>query len=187
MRLLRAEADTGVFQELEAQWRGQCEELNELYDEFAGPSLDHARRVASDPLRKETYAIYALQDSTGEYVCLSHINVARLPGTAGRTLRVVWVLMAPRYDYEEIAPDTMAQLVAGLFELVIDLASGGQDERMAAEHIKIHLTGLGDRRFFGPAVQHLKSSEILQDVETRGNWLHLSLNEYLGQIALQSA
>lgn len=179
MQLLRADQCTGKFRELEEQWQRQCADMGESYEEFAELRMEHARRIANGQVSSDRYAIYVLENEDGSIESLSHINVAALPRTSGNTLRIVWVLLAPKYDYQDITPDTFAYLAAELFAQALRLATGTVDSRMSADHVKVHLTGVGDRNCFSSVTTDLSNSEFVHDVSIRGNWLHMSLNETL--------
>lgn len=179
MKLLRADTSHDLFRRLEDQWREQCEMMSESYEEFAGPMLDYAREIAHGKLSTNTYAIYILENDQAQMECLAHFNVATLPKTTGKTLRVLWPLLAPRYDYQDISPETFAFLGSELFDQAIHLATGQGDERMRAQHVKVHIAGLGDRRHLAGVAQSLGEGDLLYDVSIRGNWMHMSINEAL--------
>ncbi len=179
VRLVRADEQSGLFQELERQWREQCEHIEECFEEFAAPSMEHAREITMGRRSNEHYGIYILQDNEGTIEAFAHLNVASLPRTTGRTLRLLWVLLAPKYDYQDFSPDVFASLAAELFYQSIQLAIGSEDAHMRAEHVKIHLTGVGDRPFMMQLADELRESKSLDDVGIRGNWLHMSLKESL--------
>lgn len=175
MKLVRADCDTNVFSDLERQWAEQCEQLGENYEDFSTVYIEHARGIVDGKLNTDKLAIYVLQTSQGAVECLAHINVAPLPRTTGRTLRIRSILFAPKYDYLDIQPEIYAHLGAELIENALYLASGEEDERMAAEHVKICLTNSFDRAAMAPLATRLGNSKALSDVSFRGNWLHFSL------------
>lgn len=179
MRLVRADVSTSVFAELERQWAQQCVCLGEAFEDFAKPSMDHARKIANDKGPTEHYAIYALLDDMGNMHCVSHVNVAALRRTKGDTLRVLWVLLAPKYDFEDVSPESLALIGSEMLGECIALASGRQGEHMAADHVKLHLGGLGDRQYLSGLVREMNSFEGVYDVGFRSNWLHLSVNQSL--------
>lgn len=173
MQLVRVDASNGIFDKIKQQWAGQCDEYGEQFDEYAAPSIAHAQEIADGKLCTDKYGIYTLVDDA-QFELIGHFNLARLPRTAGVTLRVVWVLMAPKYDYADVTPDVLAHVSSGLLAETIMLSKGQTEPSMKAEHIKIHLTNIADRRFFAGAAYTLKGSRSLADVEIRGNWLHMT-------------
>lgn len=102
------------------------------------------------------------------------MNVARLPHTTGRTLRVLWILLAPRYDYGDADPEILAKIAFAFIWEPLRLASEANNP-LTAEHIKIHLGNHADRAFFAGVVSTLRGAPLVTAVAVRGNWLHLSL------------
>lgn len=178
MRLLRADISNGVFESLERQWSSQCDRLGESYEEFSSVHIDHAREVVEER-GGDRYAIYVLTTADGVADCIAHINVARLPRTTGATLRVRGILLAPMYDYRPISHEKLENIGSILFGRVARLASGGDDPNMKADHVKIHLNGLGDREMLTPTLEELSTSDRLENVGIRGNWLEFSINDSL--------
>jgi len=179
MRLLRADAGNDVFSELERQWSEQCDNLGESYDEFSSVHIEHARGIVGGKLNTDRLAIYALTGESGAIECMAHLNVAPLPKTIGMTLRIRSILLAPKYDYGDIVPEKLAYLASILFDQAMYVASGKEDERMAASHVKVHMTGLGDRAMFGSVFGALEDVEYLSNVAVRGNWLEMTINDSL--------
>ncbi|VUX47089.1 conserved hypothetical protein [Candidatus Defluviicoccus seviourii] len=108
-------------------------------------------------------------------VCLSHCNVAELPRTGGKTLRVNWVLLAPKYDYEDTPPELVADIATAFVRESIRLSRGELIPDFRADHIKMRLHGLADKALFEGIASTLKGMERdLRDVGFRGNWLHMS-------------
>ena len=168
MEMVRFDGENESFTALEENWQKQCAKFGESFDEFAVPSIAHAREICNGTIPSPKYGIYGLK-SRDNFECLAHINVARLPKTSGITMRVVWVLLAPIYDFSDATPDQLAQVAASLFSNIILLAKGKGDPIMASDHIKVHLSGLGDRRFFEGMAWALPEYEVA----IRGNWLHM--------------
>lgn len=121
------------------------------------------------------YGIYILTDDAANCHGLAHFNRAQLPATEGWTLRVVWILLAPRYDYEEITDELAAQLIGGFVYGALQLCAKGD---LKSDHLKIHLQNQSDRRLAAYLVQNLEKSAVRTKVSVRGNWLHI---DYVGQ------
>lgn len=171
--MLRAQEENGLFRQLEAEWGRQCDAFGEDIDEYATPSMAHAREIVAGKHDTDKYGIYVLVNDT-HHECLAHCNVARLPGTTGKTMRMVWVLLAPKYDFDETEPKVLASIAAALVTETIRLSAGNEEPQMRADHIKIHLGGVGDRQFFSGVAHALQGAGHVQDVAIRGNWLHMS-------------
>ena len=170
LRLVRA--DRARFGGLEDQWRMQTEAFGEHFEDFAAPFIDHAREIANGRVNTPAYGIYLLEGGEG-YEALAHLNAARLPGTVGRTLRLLWVLLAPKYDYQDTTPETLSHISTAFIWEPLRLASEPNNP-LGAEHVKIHLNNLTDRSFFVGIASALQGASGLRDVAVRGNWLHLS-------------
>jgi len=173
MGLLRATAENGLYATVEDEWSRQCVDFGEDFQEYATPSMTHAREIIYDrPCL--TYGIYVLRRAD-HHDCLAHCNVARLPATTGVTLRTVWALLAPRFDFQDPNQDELADIAADLVTETLRLAEGGNEPGMAADHVKIHFNGTADRRYFAGAAHVLQRAGTLRDVAIRGNWLHMSI------------
>lgn len=171
--MLRAQEENGLFRQLEAEWGRQCDAFGEDIDDYATPSMAHAREIVAGKHDTDKYGIYVLVNGA-HHECLAHCNVARLPGTTGKTMRMVWVLLAPKYDFDETEPSVLASIAAALVIETIRLSAGNEEPQMRADHIKIHLSGVGDRQFFSGVAHALQGAGHVQDVVIRGNWLHMS-------------
>lgn len=162
--------DNQVFEELQNQWIAQLESYALPSGDYATPYMQHAEAIVkqrSDP----NYGIACVRSRTeGGYIALFHANRARLPGTIGETLRVLWVLPSPKYDLEEPRPAELAELSAGIIWGSMELAMGA----MRSDEVKIHLQNVGDRKFVTAMAFSLRFTRPDIMVETRGNWLHIS-------------
>lgn len=166
-KLERATVENGLFAALEAAWKEELESLHEP-QAYAEPHLEHARRIISE--RIPNYGIYVLHDGDGLYVGMLHANTARLPKTTGVTLRVNWILLSPRYDFQEVSEDEFARLSASVLFGAVRLAQG---EEMKAHHVKVHLTNMGDKQFARGVAYAMHEHGSPSEVGVRGNWLHI--------------
>lgn len=157
----------GTFDQLIEQWEAECSEFDEQLAGYATPHIDHARRICSEDPPDNRYGIYALE-ADGRFTCLMHANIARLPGTTGLTLRLLWVLLAPRFDFGEFDAQSFAQLAAGLLHGAIDNA-----RQVGATAIKLQLTGVGDHTYFRGVAAGV-GAETGMVLKVQGNWLHIS-------------
>ncbi|WP_366556735.1 hypothetical protein [Aquibaculum sediminis] len=166
--LKRATITNRVFDRLEAEWTAEAELYGD--EDYAAPQLDHARRIASEEPPDTNYGVFVLVDGEGILHGLAHFNRACLPRTNGITLRVLWALLAPRYDYEDIKEEESAALIAGLIFASLELCSAGE---LRANHLKMHLPNRADRRLAAGLVSHLDHAETPTSVAVKGNWLHI--------------
>lgn len=161
--------DRNVFSALKSQWSSQCEAFGEEIDSFATISMDHALRIVEEGSGNQDYSIYStLMD--GNHECILHVNKARLPKSDGVTQRIMWVLLAPKYDYGTVNANDIAKVAS---EVVLGAIALCKNDR--SQHVKIHIGNLGDREFFAGVANALRSFGTLKEVEFRGNWLHISL------------
>lgn len=157
----------GSFQRLVSSWQEQLSSLGVADDLAALPYIDHAGRIARENGLDQSYGVFGLRDEN-KFHALVHANVAMLPRTTGRTLRLLWILLAPIYDYEDAGQDDIAAITASIIHGAIGLANG----EMSAKHVKLHLQNVGDRRFAIALAFELKQRHSGMSVAVRGNWLH---------------
>jgi len=162
--------DAALFAELEQQWMDECASFGEDFSMFAAPSVEHAKRIASESPPDPRYGIFAVRHDS-KFEIIVHLNRAQLPGTTGHTLRVNWALAAPRYDFAAVNPDELGPSVAGLFTGILQSAKDGMNSR----YVKVHLGSMPDKSIFSGMAHALASVSVATDVSTRGNWLHLTL------------
>jgi hypothetical protein len=168
MPFIRLLHNDGTWAELEKQWSDECKAFDAEIENFARQSLSHARSIASEVEPDPRYGIFGLKLG-GSYSAIIHANRAGLPGTSGWTLRLLWVLLAPRYDFAEITLEEFAGIAASLVHGAVDIACG----EMRCDHIKIHLGNLGDRTFFTGVGESLRLARRISTVKIKGNWLHI--------------
>lgn len=158
------------FAELEEAWSAQCAGNGEDFTEYASPSIEHARSIAAEK-PTDSYGIFCMRDDESrEDICLMHGNVARLPKTNGKTLRVAWVLLAQKYDFEDVQPDKFARITANLIMDAITLAL-----QRDSQNVKLHLGNTVDRNFFAAVAATLQRTGAVSDAAIRGNWLHITM------------
>lgn len=173
LSLIRADHKNALFDELNQQWHGQLQAYGATMEEYAAAHMQHACDIAGEKPRSARYGIYLLHDfaEDGEriYHGLLHANAARLPQTTGVTLRFNWILLSPQYDFEDIPVNDFAKVSAGV---IFGGAKLCQKE-LKADHFKVHLRSIGDRRFAVAMAYGLAINKDETTVEVRGNWLHI--------------
>ncbi len=158
------------FEGIRSEWDAQCKGFDESIDEYVPSFMEHARRVVVDGSGSQDYSIFSAS-LNGECACILHVNRARLPGTSGLTQKVMWVLLAPKYDFMDVSAEVVAEVASEVISGAIELCiSEGK-----SEHIKIHIGNLADRQFFAGVAYGLQTLKNLKDVSIRGNWLHMSI------------
>lgn len=166
MELIKATNDNRLFQELEAQWQGQHADYDDNFDGYLAPYREQSKRVIEeDP---STYSVYVLSHE-GSHDGFMHINHAMsMKGVQGPTLRVVEIFLAPKYDYEDISSDVMAEMCASIFTELIRL-SEDESKSLRADNIKIHMGPL-EKSVFTSFARFYNNNNNL-DVSTHGSWL----------------
>lgn len=162
--------DAVAFAKLEEKWADECDQLGMDYAHFATSDIDHARAICSEPVEDPRYGIFALVID-GSYEAILHLNRALLPGTKGYTLRVLWFLGSPRYDWVIHEPAELGDIISGLLIKILSVAHSV----MRSRYIKIHVSGMPDRAIFSGLAQKLHSSGQVTEVATRGSWLHMAV------------
>lgn len=161
-----------LFEELKGEWAAQALGFGDT--SYADGYLQHAESIITKPKpampRGSHYGVYALTDDETNCHGLAHFNRALLPGTQGWTLRVVWTLLAPRYDYEELSDEKTAEIISGILFSSFKLC---RDGGLASENLKLHMPSRDDRRLAVLLAKGLENDSQGMQVSVRGNWLHL--------------
>ena len=169
MPLIRLQAETPSWRHLVAQWTAECAHADEQFSEFAPTFMAHAYKIASENPQDPNYGIYAIVMG-GDYHGLVHVNCAGLPKTRGQTLRLVWTLLSPRYDFEDIGAQEFGTVAAELVSGALAVAKGD----MASHHVKIHAASNSDRQFFKSVVHQISATRPDAQFALRGNWLEIT-------------
>lgn len=170
--LSRATSGNMLFSNLESEWGGQIRGYaSEFDEEYDSPHMDHARKIVAEQPPDPRYGIYVLADEDApvgqRYVGMTHVNHA-WPGTSHATLRMLWIVLAPRLDFEDTSAETLSQIVAAFLYKGIELS----EQEMISGAMKMHLGNMVDRQFSQGLVLGLRQRSPLE-VAVRGNWLHL--------------
>lgn len=167
---IRLDVTNGLFGALEADWAGQCAAFGDDFQNYASAHIDHARGICGENPPDANYGVWALHIE-GEYDGIAHVNRARIKGKDGETLRILWLLLAPKFDYEDVTPEKLAQITTELILEAINLAATD----LPAQHVKIHLGNTIDRLYFSSVAVALSAAKVCKDAAVRGNWLELTL------------
>lgn len=162
--------DAFSFTRLEEQWTDECSQLGSDYIDFARVYMDHARAVCSELCEDPKYGIFALEID-GRYEAMLHLNRAQLPGTKGYTLRVMWFIGSPRYDWVIHDPDEIGEIISGLLTKILSVAHSV----MRSSYIKIHVSGTPEQGILTGMAKDLHRAGKVTEVSTKGNWLHIAV------------
>lgn len=171
MHLKRITKANGLWDKLADQWRNECEQFGEALSDFATPSFQRAEEIAAENGSDADYGIFGCcgEGPDVRMPALMHLNRAGLPRTKGLTVRCLWILLSPRYDYTEVTPSELAEIATGILYGCLGIAQRGP---MHAQHVKVHIGNAFDREVFAGMSSILRRSGV-GDVSVRGNWLEL--------------
>lgn len=173
LRLVRATRDNGVFRNMKAEWGAQLDASDDAPREYYSPMMEHAERISQEHPQDPKYGIFVLTDEdpgTGKisHEAMIHINHA-WPKTKDATLRLVWNLVAPRYQFDESPGAKIAAIFTGL--LTESLTLSGKD--MPSKEVKVYLGNALDREYVTIAASFLGNAYPNFAFEVRGSWLHI--------------
>jgi hypothetical protein len=175
LKLMRADPQNGLFDKLKKQWDSEIKAQSE--DESAAgyyePMMDHAAGIAAENAQDPNYGIFVLvrHDKSGKAVSydgMVHINFAKFH-PKGKTLRMVWNLIAPRFEFEDNKIE-IAQVQAAFLLQGLELREGFK----GCERMQIYLGNAIDREFMAVAVAFLDKSGHNPSFQIGGNWLHVT-------------
>lgn len=171
-QFLRLLGSDGTWDRFEANWRAQCENFSEDFEQFSPSSLEVLRAEALSPT-KDT-GIYALLSEGGNFDAVVMGNSVYIPGYQEKVLRIRHLLLSPFFDFGDYGIETYSKVLSRMVARTISLAMGD----MPSPHIKFHLRSPGDREFFAVAAEVFQNLDDFYDVAIRGAWLHMSIRQH---------
>lgn len=171
LELVRADCTNNHFKALESEWKSQLENIPDAAPDSFAPYMQHAKQIVSESPSDPRYAIYVLMDTgSGDavYRGLVHINHA-FPNSSQSILRMVWMLLAPNFDYEDPDPLEVGAVMGGFLYGALELCKN----TMRSKSLKMHLNGAIDRRIASGVVSHMPREVPGAQVALRGSWLHI--------------
>lgn len=172
--LKRATPKNGLFDKLKDDWDAQLASSPDAPTDFYDIMMSHAGKIASEDPQDKVYGVFVLIDETDDKNTqtlegMVHINHA-FPNTAGATLRLVWNLIAPKYQFDEQPDEARLALILSRF-LTESVRLAHKD--FPSSEVKMWLGNALDREFAGVAVGFLKVSHPNFNFAISGNWLHI--------------
>lgn len=172
-QLKRATCINGSFAQISEQWLAQIAEYNGTSEpeDYLPVMMSHAQQIAGESPPDRKYGIFYLEgvreNGSPSYEGLIHVN-HKLPNTSAATLRMVWNLLAPKYDYIDTSAigSIMASYVVGGIRLC--------RTNMRSASLQMYLHNGTDRQYALGAVGLLKELHPELDVNVRGMWLHIN-------------
>lgn len=110
--LERATCVNGIFEALKRQWTDQVPDVDEF--DYYSTLMEHAERIACENQPDKRYGIFVLRSDTEHgtsYEAFAHVNHA-IQHPAGPTVRMVWNLLAPKYEFGDSSQEQIAELAA---------------------------------------------------------------------------
>jgi hypothetical protein len=158
----------------ETDWSAQCDEVGELFSEYASDSISTLRKIADEngtqPKINRSEAVAVFDEDSGHFLALAMVNRAQIPGKSDWTLRVRHLIVAPLLDFG-------ADFSAGYADVIIAMVSGIiqiSETNLMANHLSFHLRSPEDVTFFRALGASLGGSNVFKTVETRGAWLYIT-------------
>jgi hypothetical protein len=178
LRLERATPENRLFSELDQQWREQLGLSEDAPEDYYRPMMQHASRIATESPQDPRYGIFILSERQdgGQRIFegLVHINHA-FPGSQYAIVRMVWNLIAPRYQFEDFRPEQLARIKTAF--IMEGLALCIRD--MPSHELKVYLGNAIDREYAAIAAAFIESQYPEYKFAVRGSWLHVAV-QHLG-------
>jgi hypothetical protein len=174
LKLVRVTAENGLFAILKRQWDQELSD-GDAPVEYYEPMMAHAERISNEHPPDTRYGIFVLVENDDKGQILSchgmvHINHA-WPKSKDATLRLVWNLISPRYQYLQDLTEDLARIMTGF--ITESLVLCGTD--MPSRELKVYLGNAIDREYAIVAASFLESTDSAISFSVRGSWLHIKM------------
>lgn len=170
MKLRRLDKSDASWFGLRDQWKKQCHDYEEDFEQYASASLTTLENECDDGAPDDSSGVFGLVDENRIFHAACFLNAAHIKGWSGRVLRVRHLVLSPYYDFEDLELEDYATTLAHAFTQIVEVS----ESDLSSRHIKIHYRSPYDRTFFAAFALTMKSSSNFDSVESKGMWLHLS-------------
>jgi hypothetical protein len=167
MEISRLSLSDGTWTQFEADWRRQCDEVDDDFECYAPAPLSVIREFAEKGADKE-WAIAISND--GRFTAAACAIKTMQKGYDGPVLRVREVTVCPLLDYGNLDENAYVDTLIGILNGAIKLSERG----LMAKHIKLHLRSPADAVFFRAFGNTLDSKGVFAATEAHGAWLTIS-------------
>lgn len=166
--------DDGTWDAFCDDWKGQCSEVNDTFEDYAPDALGVIGGIMTGDLKTldgtGTTVVGALWDAdTKHYYAACVLHRVMLPGAPGYTLRVRQLVVCPLLDYGlsdiEMYPDVVIGVVLGIVHV--------SSTNLPANSIRFHLRSPEDLSFFRAFGTSLNETKAFASVQTHGSWLYI--------------
>ena len=172
LKLVKATGENRIFDALKSEWDAQLRLDDAPPPDFYEPMMRHAQTIIDERCCDFKYGIFiVIEDNAGNEVLANHgfAHIShKLPRTSDSTLKILWNLIAPRYQYsidEVQIARIMTIFVSGAFDL--------SRSHMPARKIQIYLGNSIDREFAVMAAAFLERAGEQIAFAIKGSWLHI--------------
>lgn len=166
----------GTWAGFEDDWRRQCDEVGEAFDDYANDSVQVLENIAAGTAASVGGAsnktgVAAMRNTEdGRFYAACMLNRAMLPNDTGLTLRVRHLLVAPVLDYGAVDPTIYADVLIGTLAGIINLS----ESAFQANNVRFHLRSPADMEFFRAFGKALDGEKVFASVQMRGAWLYIT-------------
>lgn len=171
--LKRATPENGLFNRLKAEWDSQFAQLEDAPEEYYRPMMSHAEGISKEDPQDKVYGIFVLcdLDEKGDILgCegMVHIN-HKFPKSNDPELRMVWNLLAPKYDGNEEQNVPISIVLAAFFVEGIRLCMAD----MKSKSMRMYLGNAMSREFALAFSGYMANSDPNFKFALKGGWLHI--------------
>lgn len=177
-KLVRLLKEGGSWDDFEADWRSQCEKLNEDFESYAGATFEVVKEIVEQ--EKKRAGMFAVRDND-RFHAMFQANTASLPGYNGPVLRVRFITLSPEHDLTDKPLTEYAEVLISVLAHALTIASN--DAELGARHIKMHLRSPTDQQFFAALGSGLRDRNVFESIHTRGLWLYITMKEKEAAVA----
>ena len=172
MDLVLTTPENGLITKVISAWDKQVSSLRAPQ----GSMVQSLRTYEAALQPDKTYGVYIFcspdASSAGRppYDALVHINHA-FPKSPKPILRLVWLKIAPKYEWSDNLPVEHARIFSGILGAALRLSEGA----LKSPEIKLYLVNHTDRAYGKLLAAHLTSLPALPfHTRVKGSWLHLT-------------
>ncbi|MBR0654783.1 hypothetical protein [Plastoroseomonas arctica] len=156
------------WKDIQAQWRQECVDLGENFDSFSPFAMAHVEKILLEDPPNPRYGIFSFSRS-GQCDAIMHANSNIWPTTHGKILRIVWIFLSPRFDYEERDLAEIASVASGVISGAVALARSAE---MTSQHIQLRMGTAFDRTMIASVGAVLGTMSGIT-MKIRGSWVYL--------------
>lgn len=167
--LQRLSATDGTWQELVNQWQAQCSDFEENFEDYRASTIGSLEKVANS--NNENRGAFGLRGSDGVFLAVCFLNLTVQKGFDGAVLRVLDLIVAPRYDFQALELADYSSLLAALLARIYEKSN----TTMLSRHIKLHFPSPTDVALIAPFGTQFADNEKVV-VQTQGMWLSITKN-----------